>query len=739
MRRKSIFALFILGFTSLTSQIILFRELLVVFYGNEISVGVSFASWLLFGGIGSFIGRRYVDKIIKRELLFSIFEIIFGLTLFFTFIFVRVAPRLLSIPVGEIIGLCPMILITLVLLAPFCILNGFLFILGWKIFTQDRPQDIGKAYIFEGLGASAGGFLTSFIFIWAFSSSFIIILLLILCLIVAINFILKSKAAYIVSIGVFSLLVFSSKIENYTLKNKWKGFNILASKNSIYNRITVIKRDNLTNFFVNGVYDFTFPDRYNVEIKSHFPLLQHKNPKDILIISGGASGIIQEILKHNIKTIDYVELDPTIIKLAKEYISETKTLFSNPKVTIYSNMDGRRYIKNTDKSYDIVILNLPEPYTAQLNRFYTKEFFGEVKKILRKDGIFTFNLSSNPNYISTEQKEFYLSLINTLKMVFSEVVVTPGINNFFFASNSKGNITLNPMLLIERLSEREIRADYFKEYYLYTELSKERRNFWNNLLKQKGEIQINLDFRPISYYYDIILFSTYFNSIFKSILRKIKPWHLFFLLCVFYLYILIFILRKKYSKTTPILFSMATGGFSEISLQILILLSFQIIYGYVYYKISIILSSFMFGLILGASIVTKKIEYTTFKRYIYLQGLIVLYPILLLFIILFFSSSSIRLIKILGSEFVFPLVPFFAGFLGGYQFPLANKLYLMGKKDHTKAIGITYGIDLLGSSAGAIIISIFFIPLLGIFATLMALSLINLGSFLLLLKVKPHK
>ena len=37
----------LIGFTSVIAQIVLMRELIVVFYGNEISLGIMLAGWLL--------------------------------------------------------------------------------------------------------------------------------------------------------------------------------------------------------------------------------------------------------------------------------------------------------------------------------------------------------------------------------------------------------------------------------------------------------------------------------------------------------------------------------------------------------------------------------------------------------------------------------------------------------------------------------------------------------------------
>jgi spermidine synthase len=56
-------SLFYIGFGSILSQILLVREFLVSFYGNELSIGIIFACWLVWIGIGSAFG----NKVIKRS------------------------------------------------------------------------------------------------------------------------------------------------------------------------------------------------------------------------------------------------------------------------------------------------------------------------------------------------------------------------------------------------------------------------------------------------------------------------------------------------------------------------------------------------------------------------------------------------------------------------------------------------------------------------------------------------
>ena len=56
-------SIFLTGFAAIVSQIIYMRELLVVFYGNELSIAFILASWFVGGAIGSLFLGRYVENI----------------------------------------------------------------------------------------------------------------------------------------------------------------------------------------------------------------------------------------------------------------------------------------------------------------------------------------------------------------------------------------------------------------------------------------------------------------------------------------------------------------------------------------------------------------------------------------------------------------------------------------------------------------------------------------------------
>jgi len=144
----------------------------------------------------------------------------------------------------------------------------------------------------------------------------------------------------------------------------------------------------------------------------------------------------------------------------------------------------------------------------------------------------------------------------------------------------------------------------------------------------------------------------------------------------------------------------------------------------------------MIGLIFGGWWATKIIEKGrgNFLNFIEAQICICIYPLILPLIFLGFASSSGKFSTYLGSNIIIPFLPIIAGFIGGFQFPLANKLYLQSRKGLVRAAGLTYGLDLFGSCLGALLVSILLLPILGILAVCLLVAVLNLVSLVILLR-----
>ena len=391
-------------------QVVLMRELFVVFYGNEASVGIILACWLLWVGIGSLFLGRLVQRIKDRIGLFVLNQVLVAFFFPISIVLARISKSVLGISPGEIIGLLPIVSISFILLAPLCMILGFFFALSCQLFpcrSQKAAAYIGRIYVYEAIGATVGGALFSYLLIRFFHSFQIAWFVSCLNLLSAVS--IASYRPYFKRRGLpflFSLILLVSflfgltgvdTIHHLSIQRQWPGFTILSSKDSVYGNVTVSERTGQRNFFENGLLMFAFPDRFSAEESVHFALLEHPHPSHVLLIGGGISGSLAEVLKHPVEKVTYIELDPLIIDAAKEYISGEELMLDNPKVSIH-HIDGRLYMKRSKEKYDVIIVNLPEPFTIQLNRFYTKDFFHEARRVLTDDGILSFRITSAENY-----------------------------------------------------------------------------------------------------------------------------------------------------------------------------------------------------------------------------------------------------------------------------------------------------------------------------------------------------
>ena len=755
MRKIIPLSISLIGFTAMASQIVLMREFLIVFYGNELSIGFILANWLIGGAIGSGLLGALSDRIRHKHIAFSLCQLALGALLPVSIFMVRSIKTALGINTGEIVPFFPILLSSFIILAPICIILGFMFSLACRIYSPRSgigAVKIGKVYVLEAVGSIAGGLLASFIIIRIFNSVQIMSILSMLNIIVSMalfaSFGESKKKIYF--IGAFiALIIIEGAMwvsgawdfcNRYSMSKQWQGYELVSSKNSIYGNVAVVRRGSQTSFFDNGLRLYTIPDKLTSEEAVHFALLEHRDPENVLLVGGGVGGLMHEILKEPVRRVDYLELDPLVIKMAEEYLpaGEFEPL-KDIRVSV-KNVDGRLFIKMTDKKYDCVIIHLGDPYTAQLNRYYTVEFFREVKKILKKGGVISFGLTSSESYINKELGDFLRSIYLTLTKVFEDVKIIPGETAYFLASSGKGVLTYDYNILTERVKERGLDLDYVREYYLFSKLSSEKVSYIeDSVTNVKRAVKINYDFRPISYYYDIIFWSIRFrDSLFSELLKAMTETRVWATVIGIYAFIGLFgasmLRRKSLFKKAVIIAVMATG-FSVMVFQILILLSFQIIYGYMFYKLGIILTAFMIGLAAGGWWVTKIMPglKNDAAAFMWSQCAICIYPLSLPIFFGRLAGSASSGMSWLGSNILFLVLPVLAGFIGGFQLPLANKIYLGKEREVGSAAGLSYGSDLLGSCLGALLTGALLIPIIGIPKTCLLIAVMNSAVLILLI------
>jgi spermidine synthase len=647
-----------------------------------------------------------------------------------------------------------------IILLPLCALLGFLFSLGSKIYGA--KEDVaglkaGSVYALESLGGAAGGALAGFLLIRFFTALEIMAILGLLN--IAAAFFLKApveinkmrsrfsifSSCLFIAFILFWLSGGLSYLQRFSLDKQWQGRGFISSENSIYGNLVITKNQSQHSLFYNGTHLYTMPNQQAIEEAVNFALLEHPSPGNVLLIGGGAGGLLEEILKHPVNSVDYLELDPAIIRITEKYLPDDKTAILRDRRVNIRNIDGRFFVKKSPKKYDCLVLYLGDPYTSQLNRYYTVEFFRQVKSALNESGVFSFALISSENYMNLELRNFLRSIYAGLKDVFADVKVIPGETAYFLACDKPGVLTYDYNILIERAKARLLDLKYVRDYYLFSKMSPKEISFMENSLRLDSSVRKNYDFSPVSYYYGMTFWASRFrDSLLNKIFSAVNKNTVWSVILIFSAIILLSgLLRKKDIKEArrkAVLLTVSVAGFTQISAQMVILLCFQIIYGYLFYKLGILIAFFMAGLFLGGFMVTRiiwrlKDHFRFFRK---LQFLICLYIIVLPVCMWYLNAQNSPVVYWFGSNVVFAVLSFLPGAISGASFALANEIYLSGPSKTGQAAGVNYSMDLLGSALGALFTALFLIPLLDIFQACWSLAIINFAVLIRLI-LTPSK
>ncbi len=532
-------SLILMGFSGIIGQIVLLRELLVSFYGNEITLGIILANWLIIEAAGSFWIGKSVERTLKKREIYGLLQLIFSVAFPIALTLARTFKNIIVTVPGEGLGFGAIFGSSFLILLPVSLSHGALFTYGCRLYSEvsrEGASSVGKVYILETIGTLLGGLLVTFLlvrFLNPFQIVFIISLINAVMTLILLwpedrprSFTLRNGlwGVSLVLTLLFCLLLIppaSRDIHETLIRSQWRETDVVHNENSVYGNITVTKKGEQVTFFTDGIPSITtpVPDMSSLEDRVHFPMLFHEKPETILILHGGAGGMISEILKYPVTRIDYVELDPLLLKMVRTYSTPlTQFELSDRRVRIHDE-DGRFFIRKTPSRYDVILIGLSAPHELQSNRLFTSEFFSMAAKKMTRDGVIALTLPGSLTYISPELKDMNGCILDTLRSVFRQVRVIPGDINLYLASNSDRLENVTAKEVIERFRERQIKASLFTPGYIESRL----HDRWVQWFDQSMEIRktrINSDYRPLAVFFSLshwnALFSPYLAGTFKG-------------------------------------------------------------------------------------------------------------------------------------------------------------------------------------------------------------------------------
>jgi spermidine synthase len=747
-----------LGFSCAMTQLVLMRELLAAFAGNEMVLGIGLGLWLLFMGAGAALGRG-ADRLRNPLAVLLRTQVILAVVPLIQVFAVRALRHLIFVRGAEV-GLAGTVAFTAAGLLPYCLPAGFALTLLCSMLQRGGDAaGAGRVYIADGYGSVLGGALFSLVLVRFCDHLELLTAPAVLNLLVAAGLAWTGRRRepapfhpgpweIAIGIGIAGLAALSGwgGADTVSTALQFPGQRVLFHANSPYGRLVVTESAGQTNFIENGFVLASAPNPGAAEEAAHYAMAQRPEARRVLLISGSIAGVAQELLNYPAAAVDCVELDPLVIETGRRFLPDH---YADPRVYVIAT-DARLHLRQTTSRYDVVILALPDPGTAQLNRFFTAEFFRETRRVLVADGVLSFALGRYENYVSPELARLLASAQRALSESFTNTLVLPGGRVFFLASN--GPLSAD---IAARIEERGIGTKLVNRHYLEAQFAPDRLADLRRAVAQPAAV--NRDFAPMLYYYHLRHWLSQFDTGFGVV-----PAMLLVLLGVY---------LARLRGATLVLFA---SGFAATSLEIVLLLAFQFLCGSLYYQVGVIVTVFMAGLALGAMAMNRWLERrdasasghvqadqqvgparpaasisraltrpgnfergtgapstVSAPRFTGRRGLAALalaiagYAVLLAVGLPLLARLGGAATSLVAVQVAVGLLTFILALLVGLQFPLANRLEFDGTP---AAAARLYTADFVGACLGALLTSALLIPLVGVAGSCWLTAALNLAA-----------
>jgi len=671
--------LFIIGFVSTSVQVLLIREILNISGGYELTTGVFLASWLITSATGAAIaGKSNLNNIPRINMIFSLSPLISLLLLF-------LLSRLL-LETGETPSFLVSMIFTILVLFPFCLVSGFSFV---KLIASARVRNgyvPGKSFSVETTGGIIAGILIT-VLTSGLVNTYKLLLIIILISIAYTSltfFITNEKAKTFVRllfVILFSVVILTDPDVVFR-QLLIPGINITETKDTPYGNITKGEYSGEQSIYYNQRLLAYNDDVTEREEDIHYALLQRPNPEKVLLISGFLESHLQEILKYPVKKIFFIERDPALVKSAL-----SQTYNGSAQLIIY-NKDAFRYIRRNGESFDAAILLLPPPSTLSLNRFYTTDFFHEIKNRLTTSGVFMCSPVTGENYLNQESINLCSAIYNSLSGVFKHVLPVAGNKLYFIASDDELSTSF-----CQLAAERGIKNIYVSSDFLSDDLIK----------RKSDEIisVIDLNTRQNRSVFPVACFHFQSYNFSKNLNEKTPA------IVLMILAFAVPVLTVKRKNLIMYFSASALAGF-----EIIILLTLQLTAGNMYQSAGLILASLMAGLAIGAGTDLKLLRYVSLNT----KALFLIFY----YVIIALCFTSLLTFKGILAPIVLVIISIvLPSYLTGHIF---RELTLSA--DTGSATGATYSADLAGSALGFILISGVAVPAFGIKASIILLALL---------------
>ncbi len=462
------FNLFVCGAATMALEIMGSRLLAPVF-GDSVFVWGSIIGVVMTSlATGYYIGGNLADK----QPSFRSFSLIILAAGIFTVLIPISSPTVLELVIHSGLGdrYGPLLATTLLLAAPTTLL-GMVSPYSIRLAAKNLVTVggiSGSLYSISTGGSIFGTFFTVFVLIPEFGVRSIFFSIGIVLVAISIIGFTRMERIFVIFIAA-TLMMPSSNVLLGTL-TLYSG-DLVYQKDTPYNSLNVVDDAHSgvrtlwlnslphSAMYLNGSSNsvFLYTDYF------HIALAFNPDIRSVLFIGGGGFSAPKKFLEDYPKvTVDVVEIDPDVVKTAKQYFS----VHDDPRLHIF-NEDGRRFLSQSSEKYDLIVL---DAYSKTYVPFHlmTDEFFKLIDQHLNPNGVIASNLISSlvgdtSDLLRAEYKTVNQTYPKTIYLFTTTSNSLSQVQNIILVAQ-KSNNHYNKTELVNRALDAPKRGDVLARY-----------------------------------------------------------------------------------------------------------------------------------------------------------------------------------------------------------------------------------------------------------------------------------
>jgi len=396
---------FALGFFSLLAQAVFFRHFLACIAMNELAIGIFFASWLAWVGVGALVGKYKgsVAPWLTEHLPWAV--LLYAPAAVAQFIIIGKMRTWLGVPAGAVFPLAEMVLAAVCGNALVSFFTGFFFAISCRHLGADAAARtaVNTVYACEAVGGFAGGCLATLLPALNAADETCLFAGFALLAVTAMAYGLPEKrrrlTSAILSLAVLTLLAACCRLwQHENDAAMWRralpADQFRGAFRTPHGRYTWGVREGQHIVLCGSSEVDAIPDVENASRAIALHLAQKPDIRRILIIGAGALSLASRWREIDEVQITWLHPDPAYpAALSRAAIAAGQVLAQ----IACPNMEPRKFLAATRERFDLIILHLGEIDTLSASRFASVEFLRLAKRALHPDGVLSWRIPGSEN------------------------------------------------------------------------------------------------------------------------------------------------------------------------------------------------------------------------------------------------------------------------------------------------------------------------------------------------------